>query len=406
MDIRSISKIKDTQISYDEIQNMYFMDLGMYKFFAEQIYYYVWWVERFFNHYEIHDKQDFCDFFEGSSFIYRDIIISKSNFYNFNIYNFFDINSENRYSFITHDARFYNFQIKDKSYYIVIYIDINSKLQNFTNFLDDDFEIVISKSNFILKNKVFGTEILNYILNFNNNLDYFNKNILDEELSNMMSIADFYIFEDMIWNTDFSSYISFFEYINGKKINLFHLWDYENITNKNTDSFIVINFNKLDNPLFPYWKIEIKYQPDWFIWFEEWFWRQIKKLIFSFFYEFYLALIINNKEIEDYFNQITNLWEIDFISWIWKYKIGGSDIFWYDVDLITLKNSFNYLKYLLYTLHSNLEKINNITQEIDSSNPHYELLKARNILNKQSLEKNIERFEDVFKKYLDVLTKI
>lgn len=380
MDLNKIfTKDWDTAISFDEKQKMYHIEMWIYSHFADSIYYNFKNIKRIF--WDFSNKKD--------DFSIEDLIISKSEFLSFVELLIFDLKTNNKYTLISKDYFLSNFIIKWQKYFILIYLDIDSEIKYITDFKEKDFEIIIEKNNLKIFNSVFKTEVLsqNFELSDKQKTKNIWKEIININNISSISICDFYLFDDIIWNTDFDNYKKLFIFLNGKKINI-----------KN-DEFIVFCVTDINNPLFPALKIEMKY-----IWKESNIdLSNLQKIFYAFYYKFYLALIIKNKNIEDFFIKMPNISEIDFINWIDKFSFENQDIYSFDEKSISFFNSFNYLKYLLYILNGNLLKIDSITQEIDDSNPHYNLLKQRNIINKEALVKNISYFENVFKKYLELI---
>jgi len=338
--------IKESSIFYDEKNEMYKVDLWFYtRFFDYLIYANNSVIRKFWKENIIVDELKIDD---------NLIIWFIESFWKI-IFNIFDLdNFENIYR-VVFDANLFSFCIKWNNYFILVFTDLEWNIWYYTNFKDENFEIVIENNFLYVKNNIFDSIVFKKELNFRKKEVYkFNKTLEN-------NILDFYFWENLFSKEDFSIIFNDFQ----------NLFSHSNITLENKfgiKSFFIKTKNLKDI-------------------------KEFKKLVLMFNSRQFLYYPIDNKEIKELFNDIEDISNFKIDELNFNFKI-PENIFEYDERFINFQKNIFKLQYVLFSLKISKEQIKN--NNFQNINWYTDFAFTRLNLTKENLEKNILYFEEKY----------
>lgn len=377
MDVKS-------SISYVEKIWMYKIDLWFYTKYFEYLIY----------NYENKSNYTFWNNFPEIN-IEKDLklqskVIWVTKFFDYFLVCFFDLKNFSNEYFLVKNTNIFSYNLKNKDYIFIIYTDKSNEEKIFHNCDLEDFEIVYKNKKFEIINKIIDIIVYKREINLKNpptraftdkRYNVLPKGERSSKSSNLLNIIDLYYFDDIFSKNNISIL---------KELMFLNDLDF------NEDCRIEIK--NIENPFFPNYRIQIFCDIN-----------NLEsilsyiKLFLSINSEQYLIYWIENEFLnnllEGLFENISHLKleEIDL-----NFEL-PENIFKYNKNFWKLQKSINKLKYIIYIMKDNLEKINNIWN-LNEQNEYVEVASIRLKVQKENLEKLIIVYSERLKQFLEKIS--
>ena len=374
--------IKPSNISFEQKNKMYRVDLWLNTRFFDSIIYSYKWIKNIYwrqiiweNLWQIVGNY-ICGFTELS--LWKIIYI-------------FDIDTQEEIHRFVQDARLCSFSLQSQEYYILIYLDRDGNIDYYTNYKERQYKIICEKNKISVLNTIFQTSIFEE--NFNLQSIFENKIF---KIPKGTSIADIFLFEKFSEINNSKEIISDILSLNNQQI-LYQKSIIE-LEIKNIWNIVYIN-------IFSNWDIEGM--------------RDINKLLVSLNNKNILAYIHDNKEIQNIFSDYEDVSQLEFQEFNFDFQI-PDNIFNYEPKYIDFHKNMLKLQYILYLMKYNYQKIQENSNEKINIDNSEEINKTKKIdknsfvniqfmklnIQKENLEKNILHYENKYWEFLNIIEKL
>lgn len=375
-------------------------------FFDENIWMYkidFWFYTKYFDSFMISSLEKYKikkiyweklnNVFFDENFDIDNYLIWFTKFYDNIIVCLVDLEDFDTLYFIVKSCYFFDYSLKGKNYIFFVYIDENNQYKLFHNCDLLDYEILFDtkifqnikiKCEININNNILWTPVFSKIIYLN---ELNNNDNIPENLNLNLSIADLFFFEDYF--CALKQNFPFFEFINNKN---FKVWDY----------YINIIINKYEENFFPKFKISFYIDSKYIDTINL---KNILKFFLSIFPKQYVSYIIDNENIKSQFNDyFLNVNNLDFNKLDINFKI-SNNIFEFDEDFLIFQENFKKICYSYFSLKYNLDLVNN--NMIENTDNYYLLIsKIRLLMNKETLEITIKKYEEMLKKVIENINYI
>lgn len=344
---RKIMDIKESSIAFDETFWMYKIDLWFYTRYFETF---------IFSHNGIYRIFWDKSFFPINFSLNDDVIFWVSSFLNFKIFNILNLDTFEDIYRIVKDFKLFSFEIKDKKYYLLTFLDWKNNFWYYTNFQDKNFDIIFWENSVYIKNNIFDTVIFSFECDFK----------ITENINGNFQKLDFSLIDFFYFQNPFSSFQ------NHSLKEDFLVLDIEGI--KFSYEFDVIKFE--------IYKIEQNFL------------KEIRKLFLTLNHTQLFCYLPENKKIKNMFLYFYDVSKLDIKELDFNF-VKPENIFEYDERFLFFAKNFYLLEYILYVMKINYKNIweNHIFKK---QNEYEKLAFLRQDITKESLEKNILYFEEKF----------
>lgn len=379
MDIKS-------SISYIEKIAMYKVDLGFYtKYFEYLIYSY--------------ENISSYTFWDINPKINIDKNVKTNNkviwitwFLDYFLLCLFDLNDFSSKYFLCKEVYIFSHNLKNKDYLFMIYKDREDREILFHNCDLVDFEIIYKNESFEIINKVIDVNIIKKEIILKNTPNPLPPQLkwTEGELQNKfsdISTIDLYYFDDLF---------------SGENQDILENLLYLNDLDINNNSKIV--FEKTKNSIFPKYKISIYMQKVDFQSF-----LPYLKVFLSTYPKQFLSYTVDNIELNNYLQDlIENINELNLQEMKTDFEIPRNALN-YDANFLDFQLSIMKLRYIIYSLQTNLdiiESVGNADLHSDNSglHSHNSIQKTANIrlnMQKENLENLIKVYSEKLSEFLD-----
>lgn len=382
--------IKQSNISFDEKNKMYKVDLWLNTRFFDSVLYSHKWNKNLYWKVVVWEK---LSQIEGNYiFWFTQLSLWK-------IIYILNIDTQKETHRFVQDAYITYFNTQSKKYYILVFLDQDGSTDYYTNYTETQYKIICDKNNISVQNTMFQTNIFEE--NFDLQAIYQSKRINIKSVSEL-SIADIFLFES-------------FGKINNSQWIIYDILSLNNQQILCKKSIIELEIKKIWNM----YHINIFSN-----WDEEWI-KNINKLLLWLNQVNILAYIHDNKEIQNIFSDYEDVSQLEFREFNFDFQI-PDNIFNYDAKYIDFHKNMLKLQYILYLMKYNYQKIdihNNEKQNreekinIDTiekqrknkkikENSFIDMQFMKLDIQKENLEKNIFHYEKKYWEFLNIIEKL
>jgi len=364
--------IKDSSIARDSKTGLYWLNIGRESAGFESIYFNINWVERIFWDWI---RELFDDIYK---FHYaEDSIIGMSHFFWYSIVRWYLRSSGEWKTFFFREGKLSSFQIGESYkyvFYVFIYWNVHGEFHYETDFHNKNFSFVVSDWRLRLRNILFETEIYSWLVPVIKNKKIPYRDIGTDFCDN---IADIFIFSDTHSHYRHEKFQELMELLHWKRLPM------------GKDSYIVLKIQEEAQNFFPVMKITLHLYQDSS---EKMDLSQVQQLLLSYLPKYCLTSVINHPEIEKAFNKIEKVSSLEI--WGLEGLINSpKSIDEYSEESQESWENLLQIQYNYYVLKTNIRKINEIIESLSESDPQYELLRERNLVNKSSIEAVLPKYE-------------
>ncbi len=365
--------MKESNITYMTDIQMYKQDIWFYSKYFDFLLYNNNGIQKSFG-----KIPDFISI--DTNLQIKNISIWITNFLNYNIVCIQNLKTfEDKY-YVVQSARFFSFKIKNQNFYIFVYRNLKWKINFVTNLNLKDFDIICSETEFIIKNKLFDSQIFQQKLNLSKLALELNKT---GTIRGYIDAIDIYFFPDLFKKDIICRDIyNLLKWLEGYLLE----WNF------------LLKINKYKDKRYPLWKINIRIKKSKIDIVEL---RNILTLFYAYYPNQYLIYAINNSNIIQQLKNFEMIMKLNIDSIVTNFEF-PQNIMYYDGWFIEFQQDIMKLKYGFYIAKENYNILDSMSN-IKSDNPHFQAAQSRINTNKKSLSKVIEKYKKTFQKLLSNL---